>query len=123
MAATGIDYRSAHGVVGRLVGVLEENGRSLAEATAKDLDNALRCAGLPSDGVTDGLIAAALDPAACVAARIDVGGASPEEVTAMAAALAEAIGEHRRGIELARARREAALRRLHAEAEAFAGDA
>jgi argininosuccinate lyase len=123
MGATGIDYRSAHGVVGRLVGALEENGRSLAGATLSDVGNALRAAGLPTDGVTDELIAAALDLAACAAARTDVGGAAPEEVTAMASVLAEAVGEHRRRIEAARAHREAALCRLHAEAEAFVGDA
>src|SRR5580704_14137118 len=123
MGATGIDYRSAHGVVGRLVGTLEENGRSLAGATLSDVGNALRAAGLPTDGVTDELIAAALDLAACAAARTDVGGAAPEEVTAMASVLAEAVGEHRRRIEAARAHREAALCRLHAEAEAFVGDA
>jgi argininosuccinate lyase len=123
MGATGIDHRSAHGVVGRLVGALEENGRSLAGATLSDVGNALRAAGLPTDGVTDELIAAALDPAACAAARTDVGGAAPEEVTAMASVLAESVGEHHRRIEAARAHREAALCRLHAEAEAFVGDA
>jgi hypothetical protein len=88
-----------------------------------DVGNALRVAGLPTDGVTDGLVAAALDPATCVAVRTDVGGAAPEEVTAMASVLAEAVGERRHGFDAARARREIALRRLHAEAETFAGDA
>ena len=41
----------------------------------------------------------------------------------MASALAEAVGERRHTFEAMRARRETALRRLHAEAEAFAGDA
>jgi argininosuccinate lyase len=123
MLATGIDYRSAHGVVGRLVGALEENGRSLAEVTARDVSNALRTAGLPADAVTDGLLATALDPATCISARVDVGGAAPEEVTAMAFALTDAVGEWRHSFEPRRARREAALGRLHAEAESFAGDA
>jgi argininosuccinate lyase len=123
MGATGIDYRSTRGVVGRLVGTLEENGRTLAEATLRDVGNALRAAGLPTDGVTDGLVAAALDLTACVEVRTDVGGAAPEEVTAMASALTDAVGERRHGFEVARARREIALRRLHAEAETFAGDA
>jgi choline dehydrogenase len=51
----------------RLVGTLVENGRSLAGATLSDVGNALRAAGLPTDGVTDELVAAALDPATCVA--------------------------------------------------------
>jgi argininosuccinate lyase len=123
MGATGIDYRSAHGVVGRLVGTLEASGRSLAKATKSDVGNALRAAGLRTDGVTDGLVAAALDLTACIEVRTDVGGAAPEEVTAMASALTDAVGERRHGFEAARARREIALRRLHAEAETFAGDA
>ena len=64
-----------------------------------------------------------LDLTACVEVRTDVGGAAPEEVTAMASALTDAVGERRHGFEVARARREIALRRLHAEAETFAGDA
>ena len=120
MLATGIDYRAAHGVVGRLVGALEASGRSLAEATATDVSNGLRAAGMPTDGVTDGLVAAALDPASCIAVRADVGGAAPEEVTAMASALTNAVTHHRHRIEAARTQREAALRRLHADAEAFA---
>jgi argininosuccinate lyase len=77
---------------------------------------------LPSACVTEGLIASALNPSACVAARTDVGGAAPEEVTAMADALVAAIGEHRNRVEVAQAHREAALRRLLAEAEKFLKD-
>ena len=123
MAATGAYYRAAHGVVGRLVRALEENGRSLAEATVDDLCGAFQEAGLPSIGVTEKLLASALDPAACVAARTDVGGAAPEEVEAMAETLTAAAAERRRGIEAAHAHRKAALDRLHAEAESFARDA
>ena len=122
MLATGIDYRAAHGVVGRLVRALEESERSLAEVTVRDVSDGLRSAGLSAEGVTDELIAAALDLGMCISARADAGGAAPEEVTAMSSALADAIGEHRRGFEVRRAHREAALRRLHAEAESFAGD-
>lgn len=122
MAAAGIDYRAAHGVVGGLVQALEENGRTLAKATADDLRTALHTANLPSACVTEGLIASALNPSACVAARTDVGGAAPEEVTAMADALVAAIGEHRNRVEDAQAHREAALRRLLAEAEKFLKD-
>ena len=86
MAATGADYRAAHGVVGGLIRALEDNGRSLAEASVDDLCAALRDAGLPSISVTGQLLASALDPVACVASRTDVGGAAPEEVEAMAEA-------------------------------------
>ncbi|MGO9135052.1 MAG: argininosuccinate lyase [Methylovirgula sp.] len=123
MLATGIDYRAAHGVVGRLVRGLEESGRRLAEVTVHDVGDGLRSAGFSADGVTDELVAAALDLDTCISARADVGGAAPEEVAAMADALADTIGQHRRDFEVRRAHREAALRRLHAEAESFAGDA
>lgn len=123
MLANGIDYRSAHGVVGCLIGMLEEKGRSLADATVSNVCEALRKAGLPSNGVTDGLLAAALDPATCISARADVGGAAPEEVAAMASALEAAVSERRRGFEASRERREAALHLLYAEAKAFAEDA
>jgi argininosuccinate lyase len=123
MAATGADCRAAHGVVGGLIRALEENGRSLAEASVRDLGDALRDAVLPSAGATELLLASALDPATCVASRTDVGGAAPEEVEAMAEALTTAAAERRREIEAARTRRKAALDRLRAEAESFARDA
>jgi argininosuccinate lyase len=123
MAATGADYRAAHGVVGGLIRALEDKGRSLADATVDDLCAALRDASLPSAGVTEQLLSSALDPAACVAARTDVGGAAPEEVAAMAQALTIAAAERRSEIEAARAHRKAALDRLRAEAECFARDA
>ena len=123
MAATGADYRAAHGVVGGLIRVLEDKGRSLADATVDDLCAALRDASLPSAGVTEQLLASALDPAACIAARTDVGGAAPEEVAAMAQALTVAAAERRSEIEAARAHRKAAFDRLRAEAKCFARDA
>ncbi|HUB65820.1 MAG TPA: lyase family protein [Methylocella sp.] len=121
MLATGIDYRAAHGVVGRLLRTLEESGRSLAEVTVCDVSDGLRSAGIPANSVTDELLASAFDLVTCIAARSDIGGAAPEEVAAMATTLTDSIGEHRRGFEVRRARREAALRHLGAEAESFAG--
>jgi len=120
MAATGADYRSAHGLVGRLIGGLEEQGRKLADATLNDLCDALREADLPDGGMTQELLASALDPAACVMARIDIGGAAPQEVAAMAEELIVAAGKHRHAIDAARARRKGALERLYVEATAFA---
>jgi argininosuccinate lyase len=120
MAATGADYRSAHGLVGRLIGRLEEQGRKLAEATLDDLRDALREADLSDGEVTQELLASALDPAACVMARTDFGGAASQEVAAMAEELIAAAREHRCAIDAARAGRKRALNRLHAEATAFA---
>jgi argininosuccinate lyase len=120
MVATGIDYRAAHKAVGRLVRALEEKGRCLAEANASDITNALRSAGLLTEGVTEELIAAALDPAMCISARKDIGCAAPEEVVAMASELNAVVNHRCRSFESTRTHREAALRRLFAEAKTFA---
>jgi argininosuccinate lyase len=123
MVTAGIDYRAAHKAVGRLAGALDEKGQCLGEADALGVTNALKLAGLPAEGVTEELVAAALDPAVCISARRDIGCAAPEEVTAMASELNDIVSEHRRNFEFARTRREAALGCLLAEAKAFAGAA
>src|SRR5262249_4297670 len=122
MGATGIDYRAAHKIVGCLVKTLEEKGRCLAKASAGDVRITFRSAGLSSDGVTDELVAAALDLRTSISARKDVGCAAPEEVAAMARELNAAASDRHRNFESARADREAALRRLYSEAQAFTGD-
>jgi argininosuccinate lyase len=123
MMATGIDYRTAHGVLGQLLTAFEARGLSLAQATAKDVGNALHKAGVSPKAVTGELVAAALDLETCISARADVGGAAPEELTAMASGLNDAVCSHRQGFEALRARRESALCRLADEARAFAGEA
>ena len=120
MLATGIAFRAAHGVVGKLVTKLERSGRALSSLTVSDLSDALRAAGAPKAEVTQELLASALDPAACVAARTDVGGAAPDEVAGMAAELAAAANERRHALAAARERRKHALFHLHEEAVAFA---
>lgn len=119
MVATGIDYRVAHKVVGRLVSALDEKGQCLADVNASDVTTALKSAGLPAEGVTEELTAAALDPAVCISARKDIGCAAAEEVAAMASELNAAMSDRRRSIEAARMSREADLHRLFAEAKTF----
>ena len=123
MAASRIDYRTARGVVGRLITALEECGLTLAQVTATDVGKALREVGASPEGVADELVAAALDLGTCISARTDVGGAAPAELTAMASALDDALNSHRQGFDTLRARREASLRRLDEEARTFAGEA
>jgi argininosuccinate lyase len=123
MIAVGIDYRSAHKAVGRLVRALEEKGSCLAEASAEDVRIVCLSAGLSPDGITDELVTAALDLATCIAARKDVGCAAPEEVAAMASELNALVSDRRRNFDSARARREAALHRLLDEAKTFVGAA
>jgi argininosuccinate lyase len=123
MVATGIDYRAAHKAVGRLVRTLEEKGRCLAEVGSQEVRTAFLSAGLSPDGITDELVAAALDLASCIAARKDVGCAAPVEVAAMGFELNAAVADRRRSFDSCSARREAALRRLLAEAKTLAGAA
>jgi len=123
MLATGIDYRAAHKAVGRLVRTLEEKGRCLAEVGLQDVRTAFLSAGLSPDGITDELVAAALDLATCIAARKDVGCAAHEEVAAMAFELKAAVADRRRSFDSARASREAAVRRLLDETKIFVGAA
>jgi len=117
---TGANHRQAQGVVGRLFRVLEDEGRSLAEATLEDIHNLLQDAGLSIEGVNEDLLNSALDPICCVASRCDIGGAAPEEVKAMAAELIEAARASRQACADERGKRELALRRLREEAESFA---
>jgi argininosuccinate lyase len=123
MMATGIGYRAVHKAVGRLVRTLEEKGSCLAEVGLQDVRTAFLWAGLSPDGITDELVTAALELATCIAARKDVGCAAPEEVAAMAFELNAAVAGRRRSFEAARARRDAALSRLLAEANILAGAA
>lgn len=120
-AETGIDYRRAHGAVGRLVTQLEAQGRSLADALPEELVAALRHAGVDLEGATSAAILnSALDPTSCVAARTGFGCAAPEEVAAMADELGATARERREEIAKLRARRKAAIDALFAEARVFA---
>jgi argininosuccinate lyase len=113
MAESGLDYRSAYRVVGTAVRRAAAEGRR-----GRDIDPALldEAAGRPL-GLDAGALARAIDPAAIVASRTAVGGASVDrvhemvaEVGARAAALREGAAARRRAFDDAEAtlRREAA---------------
>jgi argininosuccinate lyase len=118
--ATGIDYRAARKAVGRLVRALEDKRSCLADAKAEDVRIACLSASLSPDGVIDEIVDAALDLSTCISARKDIGCAAPEEVAAMASELNALASDRRRTFASTRTRREAALRRLLAEAKTFA---
>lgn len=82
---TGLDFRSAHRVVGRLVREAVQTNRAMQNLTTADLDAAAQAMlGRPLH-LPEQAFARALDPAAAVAARKDAGGAAPEPLTAMLA--------------------------------------
>ncbi len=79
----GIDYRTAHTIVGRAVRTLAEQGRPPAELTAgllRDIAQEVVGAGVT---IGDGAITSALDPEACVRARTQVGATTPDEIAGM----------------------------------------
>lgn len=79
----GLDYRTAHTVVGRAVRALAEADRPPADLTA-DLLRAIAREVVGHDVVIgDAAIEAALDPAACVLARSQAGAATPDEIAGM----------------------------------------
>ena len=81
----GLDYRSAHHVVGRAVRALVEEGLDPSALTPERLCAAAQTTlGRPA-AISPEALADALDPAACVAARLQTGSATPHEVAAMIA--------------------------------------
>lgn len=92
----GVDYRSAYRVVGRAVAQAADAGRGPEAVTAALLDDVAReLLGRPL-GLSDALVAEALDPVAALATRVVPGGAAPIRLDAMLrdchAGLADAAG-------------------------------
>jgi argininosuccinate lyase len=81
----GLDYRTAHHVVGRAVRELVEEGLAPGALTVERLSAAAEAAGGGPVAISEAALAEALDPAACVLARRQVGSAAPGEVAAMLA--------------------------------------
>ena len=100
---------------------LEREGRSLASLTEEDIRAVGHEAGAELPSAPAGLLASALDPLACLAARNDIGGAAPREALRQANELADALTQHEKWIEAARRRNAEAEAALLAEAQALAG--
>jgi argininosuccinate lyase len=114
----GLDFRNVHGVVARLIGRMEAEGRALASLTNAELQKACREAGAERP-LPDGLLRSALDPASCLQARGDVGGAAPREVVRQIGELANAFRQHEERLRAAERHYTVAEQRLMAEALAF----
>ncbi|HEY1480710.1 MAG TPA: lyase family protein, partial [Gaiellales bacterium] len=79
----GLDYRSAHKVVGRAVRDLVESGDPPSSLDPARLSAAAEAAiGRPVE-ISAELLRSALDPAACAAARLQTGSSSPAAMDAM----------------------------------------
>ena len=121
LALTGdIDYRSAHKVVGRAVRDLHEAGEPPSQLTPDRLAAASVAAiGRPVevDGPT---LRDALDPAACAAARRQVGSSSEAAMNAMLDGIGATLAAHESWRKTARERESAAETALLARARELA---
>jgi len=87
----GLDYRSAHKVVGRAVRELVEAGEPPSALTPERLSAAAEAViGTPVD-LGEATLRAALDPAACAAARLQTGSSSEAAMDAMLEGLAATL--------------------------------
>ena len=90
----GLDWRSAHQVVGVLVRRSIEQGIAPSQTRPAELDEAARMLGLPAPGLAPDIFADAMDPAAFVRRRKLFGGPAPEAVEPeIGAARARLAGE------------------------------
>ena len=79
----GLDYRTAHTIVGRAIRALTEQGRAPTELTASLLRAIAQDVIGASVAIGDAAITSALDPVSCVRARTQIGAATASEVAGM----------------------------------------
>jgi argininosuccinate lyase len=116
----GLDYRSAHKVVGRAVRDLVEAGEPPSALSPARLSAAAEAAiGTPVD-LDEETLRAALDPAACAAARRQIGSSSQAAMDSMLAGLDATLAANDEWSEAARERESAAERALLARARELA---
>jgi argininosuccinate lyase len=116
-----LDYRSAHKVVGRAVRDLVEAGDPPSALTPERLAAAAEAAIGTSVAIDAAMLAAALDPAACAAARKQAGSSSEAAMDSMLTGLDDQLVDHRRWNEAARAEAAAAEEALLERARSLAG--
>lgn len=116
----GLDYRSAHTVVGRAVRDLVETGEPPAGLTPARLTAAAEASiGRPVE-LDEAVLLAALDPAACAAARRQAGSSSEAAMEAMLAGIDGMLTEHGHWSALVRESESAAEAALLARARELA---
>jgi argininosuccinate lyase len=89
-----LDYRSAHKVVGRAVRELVDAGDSPSALTPERLSAAAKAVVGRPVTIDSAALRDALDPAACAAARLQIGSSSEPAIDAMLADLDEALTAH-----------------------------
>jgi len=112
----GLDYRSAHTLVGRAVRDLVDAGEPPSALTAAHLAAAAEATLGVAVEIDEETLQAALDPAACAAARRQTGSSSRAAMDAMLAGIDVALAEHELWSTAARERETAAEAALLARA-------
>ncbi|MFN8109153.1 MAG: lyase family protein [Thermoleophilia bacterium] len=115
----GLDYRTAHHVVGRAVRMVVDAGGEPGDLTPDLLERAGADAGGHAVRISPERLAEALDPLACALGRPQVGSSGPEAMRAMIAHAGADIAEARVWSREARRRREAGAHLLAASADAL----
>lgn len=117
---SGLDYRTAHHVVGRAVRDLVDAGLPPSELTPARLSAAAQATIGAPVSISEAALADALDPALCARARWQTGSSAPGEVAAMIDACRAEIAAAREAALSARARAVRAERDLRDRARALA---
>ena len=116
----GLDYRSAHKVVGRAVRDLVETGDPPSELTPERLAAAAEAVLGRPVSIDEATLRDALDPAACAEARLQAGSSSAAAMDAMLDRLAETLAAEEEWSETAHEREAAAEAALLARARELA---
>jgi len=80
---TGLDFRMAHRIVGRLIREATQTNRTMRDLTTADLDTASQEMLNHPLHLSETAFTQAIDPIAAVATRQGIGGAASEPVSAM----------------------------------------
>jgi len=80
---TGLDFGTAHRIVGRLVREATRTNRTMRDLTTADLDAAAQLIVNRPLHIAEAAFVQAIDPAAAVAARQGIGGAAAEPLSSM----------------------------------------
>jgi argininosuccinate lyase len=116
---TGLSFRKAHNIVGRVVREALESRRTASELTAQDLSAASQALFGQPCVISEEAVTKALDPRANVAARTVRGGPSAQEVTRMIAERRERLAAGVAAVEAVSARLADADARLERELDAL----
>ncbi len=121
--STGLDFRTAHRIVGRLVREAVQTNRQMSDLTIEDLNTVAQAMGQHTLLLSQEVFAQALNPATAVAARQGAGGAAAEPLSTMFAECRTALRTHSAWHKKTVARIAVAEETLLHHAQDLAGDA